>query len=132
MAQKTKLKVPDAQEESGRREHPRAELEVAVDLQSEHNFYTGLTQNISAGGLFVSTNELRPIGSKIRVRLTLPGSNRPIEVDTEVRWVKEISALRRTDDQGMGLRFLELGADAAKTIDAFLARRDSLFYDDED
>ena len=28
----------------------RFDLEVKVDLESDHNFYTGLTQNISAGG----------------------------------------------------------------------------------
>ena len=32
----------------------RFDLEVKVDLESDHNFYTGLTQNISAGGLFIA------------------------------------------------------------------------------
>ncbi len=114
-----------------RREHPRYTLEIAVDLQSEHNFYTGLTQNISAGGLYVATNALRPIGAAVRVKLTLPGSSKPVEVDTEVRWVKELSSLRRFDAQGMGLRFVDLSDEAVGTIKAFLAKRDSLFYDDE-
>ena len=37
----------------------RFDLEVKVDLESDHNFYTGLTQNISAGGLFIATHHLR-------------------------------------------------------------------------
>jgi uncharacterized protein (TIGR02266 family) len=117
---------------AGRREHARQELEVAVDFQSEHNFYTGLTQNISEGGLFVATNELRPIGSRVRVRFSLPGTPRPVEVDTEVRWRKEVTALHRIEGaQGIGLRFLNLTPEAMAAIKEFIRRRDSLFYDDE-
>ena len=43
----------------------RFDLEVKVDLESDHNFYTGLTQNISAGGLFIATHVLRKIGDRI-------------------------------------------------------------------
>ena len=37
----------------------RFDLEVKVDLESDHNFYTGLTQNISSGGVFIATHHLR-------------------------------------------------------------------------
>ncbi len=117
--------------EEHRREHPRCHLEVAVDFQSEHNFYTGLTRNISQGGLFVATNHLRRIGEHLRVRLTLPGG-RTVEIETEVRWVKDASVSRFLEGgQGMGLRFVELAPEAAAAIQAFLDKRDSLFFDDE-
>ncbi len=123
-----KMALPD---ELGRREYARFQMEVAIDFQSEHNFYTGLTQNISEGGLFIATNQIKPIGSRVRVRFTLPGSLRAIDVDTEVRWVREITALQRFDGaQGIGLRFLNLAPDAAQAIKGFLASRDSIFYDD--
>ena len=111
----------------------RFDLEVKVDLESDHNFYTGLTQNISAGGLFIATHHLRRIGDLITLKFTLPGSEKQISVDTEVRWIRENSALMRAHaGTGMGVRFINLSAEAKAAIDAFLQSRESLYYDDEE
>ena len=112
----------------------RFDLEVTVDLESDHNFYTGLTQNISAGGVFIATHHIRRIGDRITLKFTLPGSTKTIDVETEVRWIRENSALHRVDEgsQGMGVRFINLTPEASAAINAFIQSRDSLFYDDED
>jgi uncharacterized protein (TIGR02266 family) len=110
----------------------RFDLEVKVDLESDHNFYTGLTQNISSGGLFIATHALRKIGDRITLKFSLPGTAEPVSVQTEVRWIRENSALQRTDGgTGMGVRFVDLSAEASAAITRFLESRDSLFYDDE-
>jgi uncharacterized protein (TIGR02266 family) len=110
----------------------RYDLEIKVDLESEHNFYTGLTQNISAGGLFIATHHLRRIGDRITLKFLLPGNEKPVEVETEVRWIRENSALTRADGAtGMGVRFINLSPEAAAAINGFLSNRDSLYYDDE-
>ena len=110
----------------------RFDLEVKVDLESDHNFYTGLTQNISSGGLFIATNALRRIGDRITLKFSLPGSPEPVSVETEVRWIRENSALNRVDGAtGMGVRFVNLSPAASGAIQKFLESRDSLYYDDE-
>ena len=110
----------------------RFELEVKVDLESDHNFYTGLTQNISAGGLFIATNAIRRIGDRITLKFLLPGADEPLAVETEVRWIRENSALNRVDGAtGMGVRFVNLSPEAAQAIQSFIESRDSLYYDDE-
>ncbi len=110
----------------------RFDLEVKVDLESDHNFYTGLTQNISSGGLFIATSAIRKIGDRITLKFSLPGSPEPLAVETEVRWIKENSALHKTDGStGMGVRFVNLSPAAAAAIQQFVESRDSLFYDDE-
>src|SRR6476660_8376414 len=87
----------------------RFDLEVKVDLESDHNFYTGLTQNISAGGLFIATHHIRKIGERITLKFSFPGSDQPIAVETEVRWIRENSALHKVDgSSGMGVRFINL------------------------
>src|SRR5262245_27110832 len=92
----------------------RFDLEVNVDLESDHNFYTGLTQDISAGGLFIATHHLRKIGDHITLNFTLPGSEKKISVETEVRWIRENSALQRVDgNTGMGVRFINLSPEAS-------------------
>jgi uncharacterized protein (TIGR02266 family) len=110
----------------------RFDLEIKVDLESDTNFYTGLTQNISAGGLFIATHHIRRIGDRITLKFTLPGSDRVIDVETEVRWIRENSALQRVDGaSGMGVRFINLSAEASAAINGFLQSRESLYYDDE-
>ncbi len=110
----------------------RFDLEVKVDLESDHNFYTGLTQNISSGGLFIATSAIRKIGDRITLKFSLPGSPEPVAVETEVRWIKENSALHRADGStGMGVRFVNLSPAAATAIQQFVESRESLYYDDE-
>jgi uncharacterized protein (TIGR02266 family) len=114
-----------------RRTSPRVDLELEVGFESEHNFYTGLTQDISTGGLFVATHRLRPVGERIIVKFTLPGTGSPIEVETEVRWVREARSFRTDAPDGMGLKFLNLGPKAKEAIAGFIQQRDSLYFDDE-
>src|SRR5258708_3870166 len=75
----------------------RYDLEIKVDLESEHNFYTGLTQNISAGGLFIATHHLRRIGDRITLKFQLPGTEGSVEVETEVRSEEHTSELQSPD-----------------------------------
>jgi uncharacterized protein (TIGR02266 family) len=124
------VKAPESAQNA--RVFERFDLEVKVDLESDHNFYTGLTQNISAGGLFIATHHLRRIGDRITLKFALPGTEMPIAVETEVRWIRENSSLQRVDGAtGMGVRFINLSADATAAIQKFLQSRDSLYYDDE-
>ena len=51
----------------------RFDLEVKVDLESDHNFYTGLTQNISSGGVFIATHHIRKIGDRITLKFSAAG-----------------------------------------------------------
>ena len=111
----------------------RYDLEIKVDLESEHNFYTGLTQNISAGGLFIATHHLRRIGDRITLKFQLPGTEESVEVETEVRWIRENSALdarRRRDRHGRAVHQpLARGDD--RHLRSSSSNRDSLYYDDE-
>jgi uncharacterized protein (TIGR02266 family) len=125
--------APPLANQSYVRASERYDLEVKVDLESDHNFYTGLTQNISAGGVFIATHMLRKIGDRITLNFTLPGSAATLSVETEVRWIRENTALMRADGgTGMGVRFINLSPEASAAITKFLQSRDSLYYDDEE
>ena len=91
-----------------RRSTPRHEVTVAVTFESDHTIYTGLTQDLGTGGLFVATHTFRPIGECIRVRLTLPGNSEVLDAIAEVRWIREHKTAE--GDAGMGLQFLQMSA----------------------
>ena len=114
-----------------RRSGPRYQVEVEVGLQTESNFYTGLTQDLSGGGVFVATNQIRQVGERIKVMLTLPGQAETFEILTEVRWVRSTVFSRSVDDPGMGLRFLQMSPQAKKAVADFLNKRESLFFDED-
>ncbi len=108
---------------------PRLNIEVEVDLESDNTFYTGLTENISEGGLFVATFDLHPVGTEFNVSLTLEGMP-TIEARAEVRWLRESHTASRDYAMGMGMRFLDLAEDDRATIQAFMECRAPLYMEE--
>jgi uncharacterized protein (TIGR02266 family) len=119
---------PEERAHEEKRAHERVRLEVGVTLESDHNFYTGLTSDISEGGLFVATHALWPVGTKVSVRFRLPGVDRPFQVDAEVRWVRD--GRFSTLPPGIGLRFDRLPPDALLAVTGFVQGRDTIFYEE--
>ena len=63
--------------------------------------------------VFIATHHLRKIGDRITLNFTLPGSDKSVVVETEVRWIRENTALMRADGgTGMGVRFINLTPEA--------------------
>lgn len=114
-----------------RRLSPRYAVTVRVTFESEHNFFTGLTQDLSGGGLFVATPSLCPIGTRVQVRMHLPTSAEPLDVLTEVRWVRHQDVPGGGGKAGVGLMFVQMSPQAKAAVRAFLRQRESIFFDAE-
>ena len=113
------------------RNQTRRGYEVEVGVATDHNFYTGFTENISCGGLFVATRDIMPIGSRFQLTLRLPNFDRDVVVNCEVRW-QRLEQIHNSDiHPGMGVRFIDLPDSDAEIINAFLVERETIFYDDE-
>jgi len=120
--------LPSA-ETSARREHSRFAVDLDVTVGSDHNFYAGFAENLSAGGVFIATHKLKPVGSKIELTINLPDGAQ-LKTEGEVRWVRVFNEHSDTPP-GMGVKFSNLPAESLDAIQNFLARRDPLFFDDE-
>lgn len=112
-----------------RRSHERTALKASVNWTSETNFYTGFTNDIGEGGLFVATHQVLPMDSVIELEFSIPGKPDPIKVEGKVRWVREYNELSDADP-GMGIQFKALNNADQETIQRFVGRRDSIFYAD--
>ena len=100
------------------RRAPRAIAHLCIDLCSEHNFWTGLTMNISEGGVFVATHVLLPVGSLVGLHLELQNQARIMTLG-EVRWSRAYSG----DDDippGLGIKFVGLDLGALASIRKFI------------
>ena len=85
-----------------RREHLRCPLSIEVDHESPHNFFTGIMEDISEGGLFVATPAPAHIGERFAVTFSLPGLEQPITIDCEVRWVRDATLTPPRGQSGGG------------------------------
>jgi uncharacterized protein (TIGR02266 family) len=111
-----------------KRATPRAIAYLCIDLCSEHNFWTGLTMNISEGGVFVATHEILPVGSPVALHLELPRERR-IMVLGEVRWSR---AYTGDDDvpPGLGIKFVGLDLESLSAIRRFMTKiREPLLFE---
>jgi uncharacterized protein (TIGR02266 family) len=115
--------------EAHRREHARFAVDLDVTIGSEHNFYAGFAENLSAGGVFIATHQLKPVGTKLDLTVNLPDGSQ-LAVTGEVRWIRVFNE-HSDSPPGMGVRFNELDASATQAIQNFLAHREPLFFDDE-
>ena len=108
----------------------REDIYAAVDLFSEHNFWSGLTMNMSEGGVFVATHAHVPNGTKLLLNLLLPFEKAPFVVQAEVRWSRAYTG-QRDVPPGLGLRFCDANEEVLKKIRKFVATvREPLLYED--
>jgi uncharacterized protein (TIGR02266 family) len=99
-----------------------ADLEFGEDAQ----FFTGLSLDISEGGLFVSTYTEIPLGTRLVLAFELPDGT-AVEARGEVRW-------RRThamggERPGIGIAFTDLPEEARQRIAELCERRPPLYVE---
>ncbi len=110
-----------------RRKEERHQISAEIGLSTGTNFFTGFTQNISSGGLFIVSDDHLPRGT--RVDLSFGLADRKISAIAEVTWVRQREACGPDSEPGMGLRFMELSAGDAAAIDAFMRLREPIFFE---
>jgi uncharacterized protein (TIGR02266 family) len=113
-----------------RRQNPRFRVELDVTLGSDHNFYAGLTENLSAGGVFVATHLVKSIGESIELSIRVPETQELIEATGVVRWTRDYNESSDVSP-GMGIQFVHVDPAANEIIHGFLSRRDPLLFDDD-
>lgn len=105
-------------------------FELQVDQDSEHNFYTGFTDNISEGGLFIATDQHIDLGTEISFKLELPTLSGHVHLKGAVRWVRYSDEPQDGSPNGVGVQFVELTPQVQSAIETFISRRESIFYDE--
>jgi uncharacterized protein (TIGR02266 family) len=105
-------------------------FQCEVSATTGHQFFTGFSENISVGGLFISTYQIQPIGSRFEVSFTVPGVEHEFAGSCVVRWVREYNEDQPQMTPGMGVSFDNLSEQDVQILDAILKRVETIFYDD--
>jgi uncharacterized protein (TIGR02266 family) len=111
-----------------RRSVHRFSIDTEIGFQSESNFYTGFTEDVSEGGLFLATYDCRPLGAPLYISFTLPNGHL-VSVEGIVRWVREYNHKEPNMMPGMGVQFTSLKTDDKVAINRFLTQREPMFYE---
>lgn len=95
-----------------KRRAPRIPLKLEVFFGKAVSFSAdelSFTFNLSAGGLFLETENLLPINERLKLKFILPENNHSVNCEGRVAWVNsKASPIRSDHPTGMGIEFLSL------------------------
>lgn len=70
-----------------RRLVPRWRLRAAVEVESDAGRWSGVSYDVSAGGIFIGASGAPPLGGRVAVLVLLPDGTR-LSLGGVVRWVR--------------------------------------------
>jgi len=105
----------------------RVFVEVEIGLSSESHFYTGLSLDVSTGGVFVSTYEPARSGTNVSLYFVLPDGH-AVNAEGVVRWARAAS---EDSPPGMGVAFISISRESLAHIAQFCEGRPPIYFDHE-
>jgi uncharacterized protein (TIGR02266 family) len=97
--------LPDDDSKNGaeRRKFPRADIMLKVRYRHAKDFLADYTENISAGGVFIATEEQFEKGTELDFEVSFPGLLDPIPLKGMVKWCRP--ARSAEEPAGIGIQF---------------------------
>lgn len=103
------------------RQANRLHHEILVAYRTMDGFITDWAVNISKGGLFVNTRSPLPVGSQIRLIVSLPSAAFPFDLQGKVSWVNEFDNAANLVP-GMGIEFIDVDDEKKAKISEFVEK----------
>lgn len=104
----------------------RVFIEVEIGLSSDSHIYTGISLDVSTGGVFVATYEPSAPGTAISLYFVLPDGH-VVNAQGVVRWTRAATA---DAAPGMGVAFVDISSESIAHIASFCASRPPLYFDE--
>lgn len=104
-------------------------VNTILSMNTDHQFFTGFSEDIQEGGIFVATFEPKEKDEQVIVNFKLPG-NIPITARGVVQFVRLYNPMTPDVAPGMGVKFTNLMASDKKAIESYLKSRSPMFYED--
>lgn len=136
---RTMAHFPRAPEPTGRSRRPsgfdgddrrtgsdrRVFIEVEIGLYTESHIYTGLSLDVSTGGVFVATYQPALAGTAVALYFVLPDGH-VVNAEGVVRWTRNATP---DAPPGMGVAFVNISPESLDHIARFCASRPPLYFD---
>lgn len=86
---------------------------------------TNYCVNMSTGGVFIETDNIRPVDSTLVLKFKLPGQDTIIACNARVAWTNEPGQLKKYSlPPGMGIQFFDLSLENLQAIRNFIKECD--------
>ncbi len=105
-------------------------VNTMLNMNTDHQFYNGFSENVEEGGIFVATFDPKPMNAKVIVNFKLPGG-RPVTARGIVQFVREYNPLTPETAPGMGVKFTDLLPGDKEAIEEYVGQRAPMFYDED-
>ncbi|CAM4208343.1 TIGR02266 family protein [Corallococcus sp. ZKHCc1 1396] len=110
-------------------EHPvpaprahRIDHELPVAYRTVSGFVTDWAVNLSRGGLYINTQQPLPVGTVVRILVSLPGASFPVDLAGKVTRTNAQGAGPGGEVPGMAVEFVDVDDDKRSRIEAFVER----------
>jgi len=113
--------MSDTSEKSHNRRADRLQHELLVAYKTVDGFITDWAVNLSRGGIFINTRNPAPVGSTLKLIISLPDQPFPFDLTGRVTRVTEKAEDGR-GTPGMGIEFVDVDEDKRARIDGFVER----------
>ena len=90
---------------SNNRKHSRVPKRIKSEVSSKDGLTFSTTQNLSGGGMFITTPDPITPGTELELSLKMPDGDM-VSVKGIVRWIRDES--KDGDLAGMGIEFLDI------------------------
>lgn len=100
---------------------PRLEYELPVAYRTVSGFVTDWAVNISRGGLFINTQKPLPVGTHVKLIVSLPGTEFPFDMTGRVTRVNESHAANN-QVPGMAIEFVGVDEEKRIRLEEFVER----------
>ncbi|GHG95732.1 hypothetical protein GCM10012319_59500 [Comamonas sp. KCTC 72670] len=89
--------------------------------RSVSGFVTDFAVNLSKGGLYINTDKPLPVGTEVRLLVTLPGVHFPVDLTGRVTRTSAVGA-SKSQSPGMAVEFVDVDDDKRTRIEEFVER----------
>lgn len=96
---------------------------LEVKWKKYNKLFIGQTENISMGGLFMSTDRPLQIGDQFPVEFVLPDRKTKINCTGEVTWTRPCTE-EEAGSEGVGVRFVDLNGVKMKAIGHWIRKQE--------
>ena len=104
-----------------RRLYSRINVSVRVRIEYTGQEFSAQSRNISASGVFLETDRRLPVGTRVRLVLTVPIiAKYPIRAEGEVAWIS------KEEPGGMAVRFVDISDDDRSLLGELAEKSGSL------
>lgn len=104
------------------------DIDVIVGHDTDSNFFANISYDMHGSGLFVATYDILKVGTRVNVRLVLPGKH-TFFLHGQVAWVREPDNCNEDISPGMGITFEQLSQEPSNAIRRFMAERQPLLFE---